>query len=145
MGLGGSETICRPPLLEDSGIAAIFVDLESNLDREFVYRQRREFVLSNPAVLSREACHADPNRARPPFPGTPVTGDVLAIREHVIGRAGCTGARLVSEVKDHSTDENGLGARLFHASPWVRCAARRLLGERLPPSLPPYIARRPPA
>jgi len=30
MGLGGSETICQLPPLEDSGIAAIFVDLESN-------------------------------------------------------------------------------------------------------------------
>ena len=102
MGLGGSETICRLPPLEDSGIAAIFVDLESNFKQGVCVSQGREFLFSKPAVLSREACHADPNRARPPFPGTPVTGDVLAIREHVIGGAGCTGARLVSEVKDHS-------------------------------------------
>ena len=47
MGLGGSETICRLPPLEDSGIAAIFVDLESNLNREFV-SQGRELVLSIP-------------------------------------------------------------------------------------------------
>jgi hypothetical protein len=78
----------------------LVVDLESNLNREFV-SQGRELGLSNPVLLSREACHADPNRARPPFPGAPVASDVLASREHVVGRAGCTGARLVGEVKDH--------------------------------------------
>jgi hypothetical protein len=78
----------------------MFVDLESNLSREFV-SQGREVVLRNPVLLSREACHADPNRARPPFPGAPVAGDVLDFREHVVGRAGCAGARLVGEVKDH--------------------------------------------
>jgi hypothetical protein len=88
---------CRP---EGPVITAMFVDLESNLNREFV-SQGREVVLSNPVLLSREACHADPNRARPPFPGAPVAGDVLDFREHVVGRAGCAGARLVGEVKDH--------------------------------------------
>ena len=29
-------------------------------------------------------------------------GDVFAYIEHAIGRAGCTGARLVGKVKDHS-------------------------------------------
>jgi hypothetical protein len=58
-------------------------------------------VLIDPVVPSREACHADPNRARPPFPGAPIAGDVFAYSEHAVGRAGCTGARLVGEVKGH--------------------------------------------
>jgi hypothetical protein len=41
-------------------MTAKFVDLESNLTTEFV-SQARELVLINPVVLSREACHADPN------------------------------------------------------------------------------------
>jgi len=53
-----------------------------------------------PDLLSREACHADPNRARPPFPRAPVAGDVFAYSEHAVGRAGCAGARLVGKVKD---------------------------------------------
>ena len=57
--------------------------------------------MSNPVVPSREAYHADPNGARPPFPGAPAAGDVLACREHVVGGAGCTGASLVGKVKDH--------------------------------------------
>ena len=76
------------------------MDLESNLNREFV-SQGRELVVY-PVLLSREACHADPNRARPPFPGAPIAGDVFAYSEHAVGRAGCTGARLVGKVKDHS-------------------------------------------
>jgi hypothetical protein len=43
-----------------SVMTAKFVDLESNLTTEFV-SQARELVLINPVVLSREACHADPN------------------------------------------------------------------------------------
>ena len=56
--------------------------------------------MSNPVVLSREACHADPNRARPPFPGAPIAGDVFAYSELAVGGAGCTGAGLVGKVKD---------------------------------------------
>ena len=63
--------------------------------------QGRELVLTNPVVPGREACHADPNRARPPLPGAPVAGDVFAHSEYAVGRAGCTGARLVGKVKDH--------------------------------------------
>jgi len=63
--------------------------------------QGRELVLINPVVPGREACHADPNRARPPLPGAPVAGDVFAYSEHAVGRVGCTGARLVGKVKDY--------------------------------------------
>ena len=89
--------ICQPLKLEGPVIAAIFLGLESNFDRDFV-SQGREVALSNPVLLSREACHADPNRARPPFPGAPIAGDVFAYREHAVGRAGCTGACLVGKV-----------------------------------------------
>jgi hypothetical protein len=42
------------------------------------------------------------NSARPPFPDAPLACDVFAYSEHAVGRAGCTGARLDGEVKDHS-------------------------------------------
>jgi hypothetical protein len=89
----------------------MFVDLESNLNRESV-SQGRELVLSNPVVPSREAYHADPNGARPPFPGAPVAGDVFAYSEYAARRAGCTGARLVGEMIDHSISGNGPSLRI---------------------------------
>ena len=59
----------------------------------------------NPVVPGREACHADPNRARPPLPGAPVAGDVFAYRGHAVGRADRIGARLVGKMKDHCVPE----------------------------------------
>ena len=87
--------------LEGTVLTAIFVDLESNLSRKFVL-QGPALVLSSPVALNREACHADPNRAGPLFPCAPIAGSVFAYREHVVGRSGCTRARLVGKVKDHS-------------------------------------------
>ena len=74
---------------DDAGhiVTAIFVELESNLSREFV-SQWRELVLNDPVVPSREACHADPNRARPLFPCAPIACNVFAYGQHVVGRAG---------------------------------------------------------
>jgi len=79
--------------------------------------QGRELVLINPVVPGREACHADPNRARPPLPGAPVAGDVFAHSEYAVGRAGCTGARLVGKVKDHCV----LGEWFEIAARMTRC------------------------
>ena len=62
----------------------------------------------DPVVPSREARRADPNRARPPFPGAPIAGDVFAYSEHAVGRAGCTGARLVGKVRTIASSKNGL-------------------------------------
>ena len=96
-----SEAICQPLKLEGPVIAAIFLGLESNFDRDFV-SQGREVALSNPVLLSREACHADPNRARPLLPCAPAASDVFAYSEHAARRVSCIGACLVSKVKDHS-------------------------------------------
>ena len=73
-------------------------------------------MLIDPVVPSREACHADSNRARSPFPGAPIAGDVFAYSEHAVGRAGCTGASLVGEVKGHCVLEE-----------WFEVAARMTL------------------
>jgi hypothetical protein len=65
------------------------------------------------------------NRARPPFPGAPTAGDVFAYSEHAVGRAGCTGARLVGKVKDDSVPSGMLEivARMTRCPP--RCDVKR--------------------
>src|ERR1700693_1830474 len=71
MGLAGPEAIFRHCRLEGPVLTAIFVDLESNLNREFV-SQGRELVLSVPFSSAGRLAMRTPNRARPPSPGAPV-------------------------------------------------------------------------
>ena len=109
-------------------ITAIFVDLESNLNSEFV-SQGRDLVLSAPVVLTREACHVVPNRARPLFPCTPVACNVFAYGQHVVGRVGCAGVRLVGKVRAIASPKDGfreqleLLAALHDAAGRARCVS----------------------